>query len=1197
MEKNFELVHFRVRKWRKMLMIMKLVVFLIIGFSFSLSASVNSQKQMVSMSLKDASVLDVLIEIKTQTGLRFIYNEDKITDLEEITIEAENITVQELLEDVFKDSNLECKFEENVIMVVDKEEVPVSLPQQPQMITISGKVTDEYGDPLPFVNIYIKGETTKGVVTDQDGNYSLTVEEKEDMVLIASFIGFLTKEFAVNGRTVINLMLTAEIADLSEVVVTGYQTISSERASGSFKTLKVENLTENKTSDNVLGLLQGEVPGLLIQDDPITGSSQITLRGVNTFRSNSDPNAQAPLIVLDGFPLNGESASEFIGENSVMDVIEKINPNDIESLTVLKDAAAASIWGARAANGVIVITTKKGKVSDKPMISFRSSLSLKRKPDYTDANLASAATSLEVDEWAINDGIVWGYETEPLSLGKQIYYDYVNGDIDETERDRRANELLQNDYINEYSDLFLRNYSQQQYSLSINQGSDKYTYYASFNYVDEKNSLKGNGNQQYSTNLNFNAELLKGVRFSSQLMYSFQEVDDNGAGSLRDNPIYTRILDENGDYVDKPTRYNQARKDAILNGGDFPYDWEYNTKREYDNKDNSRKVRNTTFNAGLDIDLYKGLKAKLSYNYQYGRRDHESYYNEETWETRNRVNDSGIYELLGYDENWNAIVNFIEVGLPEGGILDRSYSLDYSHSYRGMLSYDGYLDSNAKHYITAIAGMDYRDVKTESSTLRRQYGYDPQIPSYVDVDFVNRDYISFDGRGRQLGRPMDVGSIGKDWNRYLSTYTNIGYTYDGKYTLTGSWRLDDSNLFGSSPKYRNIPLWSVGAKWKMAEESFIDMDFLNQLDFRVTYGTGGNIRKGVSPFLTINRNRNWRTNDPKASIRDFENQELRWEKTTTLNVGADFALFNSRLSGSVEYYSKYSEDVLGSTSVNSTWGLRAQSRNYAEISNKGFDASLNYNVIRQAGLNWNMSFFVNYNENTIEKLDFDTTVPYMVSGGKMEGNNISSFYTYNWAGLSDTGASQVYNELGEVVDYNTEITNEDALLYGGQLTPKYFGSYRNTVSYKGFTLDVLLSYKLGHKFRKAMFNSDDIEEFASPYLHKDYENRWQEEGDELTTDVPALYLGTSRYYSYYNYSNIMVEDASHIRVQNIGLSYSLNPKLLNIDVINNITFGVNASNLGVLWKATDLDVDPDQGNYAGHAKNTPIYSFNLDINF
>ena len=1201
---------------KRMLMIMKaMFIFFWIGTTHVSATLTYSQGVKLTMKLNDVTVDQVVKEIKKQSEFDFFYEYDLVDGLNRVSVDVEGASVEEILTMCLQGTNLDYKIQDKVIILVPAikqkaEEV------QPEKKIITGTIVDESGNPLPGASVIIKG-TSAGTVTDLRGYFELELTEGAK-ILVVSFVGYLTEEIEIGLRKRIEMALMPDLVSLGEIVVTGYQTISAERATGSFENVNVEEVLEQRTATNVVNVLEGEVNGLLFDRNSRESAPTITLRGVNSFEEGNNDNM--PLLVIDGFPVNNGVAADASSDrrDDVFNIMENMNPNDIESVSVLKDAAAASIWGAQAANGVIVITTKKGKKSDKPRFNFSSAFSIREKPNYSDAYYASGSDMLEIDKWALDNNLLVAPSRSDrsgrrlYSKGKDLHYNLANELITIGEFNSRENALKQNDVVKEYSDLFLRNYTQQQYTLSVSQGSDKFQYYASLNYTDEKSFYKGAGSQNYRTLVNLSAEITKGVKLSTKINYSVRDIENNGAAPLGNLAPYERILDNNGDYVDMYSEGPRfaVREEVLAMMGDVPYDWEYNIKRDFDNSDNSSQLRNSDIQVKLDVDVLKGLKAELTYNHRHGMREVTNYRNEEVYVNRERYFDYAKFD--------NQIFTG-ETVYPTGGTLDGSYHSTTSSDYRGMLNYSGYLDNGKDHFVTAIAGIDYKEDKMSHRDLERLWGYDPFALSSTPLDRYQDEYYNWQNRRSSLSGGQGLATTDKDKNRYLSNYFNVGYTFKGRYNLTGSWRLDDSNLFGSSSKYRNVPLWSVGAKWRMAEESFINLPILNRLDLRVSYGTGGRINRESSPFLTFYQSSrpDIYTNVPYSRTRDRKNPELRWETTSTLNAGFDFAMLNNRLSGSFEYYSKYTKDIMGQNNINHTMGAKSMNMNYGEMSNKGFDISLNYKAIQSKELSWNIGLLMNHNVNKVEEFSGDErTIHYLSTGAYslVEGYAIDEVYTYRWAGLSPVdGTPQVYvldrnpddadvdeDDQYDIVGVNddVEITKED-LAYMGHLTPKFHGSLSNTFRYKGLSLDLLLTYKFGHKFRAQSINpNDEYSNFISMLRHEDLAKRWKKPGDEEVTNVPALTTRYNRNVGYfYTLSDVLYDDASHIRIQSIGLSYQLDKKILNNTFIKGVTVGVNARNLGLLWKATDKDIDPEINNFRGTYKNRATYSFNLKVNF
>ncbi len=1180
-------------------LIMRTCVFLFCLASFAISPTTGlSQYAKIKINEDQLITVDEVFDlIEAQTKYSFVYGEGVFNSSPKVMVKKGNIKAGNLLQHSLAKTPFTYKLStDNVIILVRR-------PLEQQALT--GVVTDEAGLPLMGVTVVVNKKDSKarrGVFTDMDGKYSIQVNPDE----VISFIhlGYTSQQFEYTGQTELNVTLKEAVNQLDEVVVsTGYQKIAKARTAGSVEVVNettLETYKDQRTTDNVFDLLEGSVPGLVLGG--VRGNEPtFSIRGTTELDTQASI-LNEPLVVVDGFEIVGVTTQERGSNVRVLDILKRYNPEDIESVTVLKDAAAASIWGARAGNGVIVITTKKGKRNTKTVATYASSVSYQQHADYNRANMASARATIALAQLQAENGSGVN-RPSPFRLARpnapalQTYLDLQNGLITQEEADAVINGFLQSNTVKEYSDLFLRTALKQRHTFSLSQGGQDYGLYASFNYDKELANELGVESRRVVGNINFDTDIAKGINFGARINYANDKFLNNGPTSFQQIFPYEQFLDANGDYIFRPGihRDTQQEFEAL---GFYPYTWDYSTAQEFDNEDNTSQLNTLDLAATLRITLLEGLKLETTYNYQESRETYEQLYNENTYLVRNTVNRYPIFTTddageLVHDptQQYNGFV------IPTGHFLDRSTRSSISSGFRAQLNFSRYLDANRQHFVRVLAGMDFRELNTQRNNEDRIYGYDPQL--LIDdllVDRVN-GYTGFNGRPSfPIGSRL---SIDKTKDRYLANYVDAAYSYKDKYTLSGSWRLDDSNLFGSSPKYRNVPLWSVGAKWQLAKESFLSKaSWVDQLDLRGSYGTGGNIARGTHPFLAFVIGSDFQTGDPYATISNLPNDELRWSTTTTKNLGLDFALFKRKLTGSVEWYDRYTDDLLTAATINPTNGFDTQTRNFGEISNRGFDLTLTYTPIRGKDVSWSMTGLVNYNKNRVERFDGPETVAFLVGGGLVEGDPVGSIYHYKWAGLSDTGAPQIFDAEGNIIDHTTDMNDRAGLEYGGQRAPKYAGSFRNTISYKNFSLSALATFKLGHVFRRNTLEYTSINFLRGAAPHEDFEQRWQEAGDEATTHVPAYQrrIG-SNYARYHSRSDLFTEKADHIRLTNVSLNYDVDQEWLSKTFFKSISFGVNAQNLGLLWRANDHGIDPDVGNFRGTVISKPIYSFNTRISF
>ncbi len=1154
----------------KIFLVMKMCFMLLFVSLTQLSAIGYSQGK-VSLNVENEAIREVFRQIKDQTGMYFVYNEESLDQDLLVTAQFENELLKDALSKILKDSEYDFEISDYYVVIKPgKEESTSAEVAQQQKVTITGTVKDEDDIPIPGVNIIVK-ELTLGTITDIDGKYRLSEEIENGYTLIFSFVGMKTQEIVFDGLTEINLTMQSELQGMDEVVVTGYQILSKERASGSFEKVDAKRL-ESKITRNIISRLNGETPGVLFNSD-----GTINIRGVSTLNPNDVDGYEEPLYVLDGFPIQGG--------------LETINPNDIESITVLKDAAAASIWGARAANGVVVIVSKKSGKKKAPTVEFMTSLSVRNHDDLKEIPYLSTDSFLEFEQHKANNEwqeLPSGAQQPALTQGMDTYLKLNAGLISPEEAEREIAKLKGVDVRDEFEKLFMRKEIRQQYNLSIYGGGEKSTYNSSINYDKNHNQIKGHNYERITTSLRYTTELRDWLKFNGGISAIIQNNKTNGVAysNLKETPNYQTILDENGNYVAQPKSYYQDTKEELVEQGYV--DWDYNLYREYENNDHKNKKVDLRLNVGLNIKLMKGLDLDTKFLYEWGDKKERRFYNEDTYYIRDLYN-----QFTYFDTEENELVS----NFPDGSAIRESFTNYASWTTRGQLNFNRTIEE--KHQINAFAGIELREYETEFSRLHK-YGFDSQSLSYALVNH-GEDYTqAITGRKRKI--PDSAGfSYNKD--RYASYYGNVAYTFDSKYTFTASSRLDDSNLFGATNKYRNVPLWSLGINWQLHQEGFINVDFIDRLAIRASIGTAGNIDRSTSPYLIANITRDWRTDRQYAYVNNPKNPELRWEKTKIFNVGVDYSFWGNSLFGSLEYYDKYSTDLLSNVALNATYGYSSALVNAGEMSNKGIDASIGVRPIKKT-ISWITVLNFSHNKNVVEKVEFpDETVSGYFSGDPMKDKPLSYMYSYRWAGLSSEGAPQIFNENGDVIDFNTELTEVSALKYEGSLTPRYYGSWKNTFSFKNISLTTLLTYKIGHVFRVKTLNPTDITtSYYKNHVHSDFEKRWQKPGDEDVTDVPRLMDLTSDYTGFFSgyttRSDNTVESASHIRFTEITASYDLPKRLLEPIGLSRLSIGGQVRNVGVIV-FNDKDIDPEnQATIDGtDLPRRPEFSLSLKATF
>jgi len=1020
--------------------------------------------------------------------------------------------------------------------------------------TIAGTVISAVDNkPLSGATLKIDRSTTT-IQTNENG-YFMIVPAKSTGKITVSYIGYQTVEvlFNTSNSQSLKIILEPNTNNLAAVTVsTGFQTIPKERSTGSFSVVNNE-LFNRGVSTDVLSRLNGVTSGLMF--DKTSGNNLgITIRGKSTIWANTQP-----LVILDNFPYEGDIAN--------------INPNDVENITVLKDAAAASIWGTRAGNGVIVITTKRGKLNQPVSVSFNSNITVTQKPDLYYERKISPIDFIEVEQYLFDKGKYNSYITDgitALTPAVEIMLKARSGLISATERDRQLSILGQHDVRDDMQKYFYRQKLNQQYALNISGGSENQQYYVSGGWDKNLSELVGNSYNRISLNANNTYSLLNHrLELSTGMLYTQNSNDNNavipefGNGAMYP---YAALADENGNALPIAKRrdgFLGTKANAAL------LDWSYKPLDELGFADNSSKVVDYQVSLGLKYKIVSSLNVEVKYRYGNGtttNRDHDS---QQSYYTRDIIN--SFTQI-------NTTTGVVTRPVPLGNILYLTNGEYTSQNLRAQINYNH--SWNDKHQLTVITGSEIGETLTSSDSYRL-YGYDPNRETSLPVDFAN-NYANYITAGSS--KIMSGLGMSKLTNRTISFFGNGAYTYLGRYTLSASARSDGSNLFGVRTNQKWAPLWSVGTGWNISKEVFYYSALVPLLKLRATYGYNGNIDKSVTAFLTTRSGSSNRYNAISSSITNPPNPDLTWERIGQLNLGLDFGFKNNIVNGTVEYFQKNGKDLIGDALLAPSSGFTAFRGNTAAIKGRGIDISLNAAIINK-GLKWNTTLLFSsaktwvsdYKKMPVSNADY-------ISGSIPNvGRDLNGIYVYRWAGLDPlTGDPRGYLN-GEISkDYTKMLssTSLNDLDYVGTANPHYSGSFINSFSYRGFSMSFNLIYKLGYYFRRESIDYSLLFGNSSGRGHSDYSLRWQKPGDEHMTDVPSMvYPLVVVRDNFYLRSAAIIEQGDHLRLQDIQFSYSLSKRMLPKMPFQSIKFYAYASNLGILWRANNAGLDPDAGSY------------------
>lgn len=1027
--------------------------------------------------------------------------------------------------------------------------------------SISGSVLTMKNDPIPDVTITLKG-TGSRIKSDAEGRFALSVSAKQvdTATLVLTYIGYKTKELKLGlpVRNALRIQLEEEYTQLKEVLVsTGYENTTLEKATGSFALID-NKLLNRQVSMDIITRLDGIVPGVLF-DKRLGGTQNFQIRGLSTLNTT----IASPLIILDNFPYEGN--------------INNINPNDIDKITFLKDAAASAIWGAKAGNGVVVITTKKAGYNQSFKLGLTSNLTVADKPDLFYAPQMSSSDFIDNEIFLFNQNVynanLGNSTSRPvITPVVEILAKQRSGAISADEATRQIDAYRNRDIRDDYDKYLYRKAAQQQLALNATGGSRNMNYLLFLGYDNNLQSLKENRNDRITFRSLNNFRPLKGLEIQTGLTYTEGNSQTNNKGPITylssNTPIYpyARIADENGQPAVLEQNY---RLSYVESAGDGKLlDWLYRPLEEIYQADNSTKTRDILFNTSARYEIIKGLNAELRYQYENQSGDTKNYQSDDLFYTRDLINRFTV--ISGQSLTYN---------VPLGGILDYSRSDLKSQSFRGQLNFNKAL--NDHHAFSLLSGAELRNAETTSSA-GRVYGYDDELMTSGTVDLINR-YPVFGGLASNSLIPNNQSFSG-GVNRFVSVYANGSYSYKSRYILSGSARKDASNLFGTSTNNKWKPLWSAGGKWKVSEEAFYHWQALPELSVRGTYGHSGNVNNSTAALSTISYSSSPSPLGrlPYALIQNPPNPDLRWEDVGQFNLGLDFSTKGRIFSGSFEYYEKKSTDLISDVNSDRTTGFAVLSLNSATLKTRGFDLMLESKNIG-GPLSWHTNLMLSMSKNKVTRYLYDQSMSVFVRGNTItpsEGYPANSIFSYQWAGLDpENGNPRGFDLDGNISsDYNLLLRPEtpDEIVFHGSSLPEYFGAIRNTFFWKNLELSANITYRFKYYFRRNTIMYAGLLNANSAVGHGDYNKRWQQPGDEKTTSVPSLiYPASSNRDSFYAYSEATVEDGAHIRLQDVNLNYTLDKRIMKGLPFQNLKLQVYASNLGILWRANKAGLDPD----------------------
>jgi len=1114
-------------------------------FFFSVMQAVAldlSDARLVSIQSPNISVKEALEQVKMQSGIYLLYQENIIDKSIQLNLNLQDASFQEAMDVICPAAGLKYEVSKEHVLITRAESAGRAVQQQRKNpVLVTGKVVDANGTPLTGASIKVSG-TSLGTIADIDGNFTIKVPANASS-LDVSFVGMKNETVKIvgGGKNPLKIVLYEHRMQMTEVIVTGYQTISKERATGAFGVINSAKL-ESKLQSDLKSVLEGQAAGVVLDKD-----GNIEIRGVSTFSAE-----KKPLIVVDGFPAEV--------------TLEDLNPDNIESITVLKDGVAASIYGSRAANGVIVVETKNGQVG-RPRISYKGVFSIVPKPDLSDLHKASSSDYIDAEMELFNQDPSGPDPMSKYPMGRVTYLlmKARDGVITQEQAMAEINQLRNVNGLKQVEKYMFRNKLSTQHNVSLSGGTETNRYNVALNLYDArehflntaenrllldlKNEWKPYKFLTVNTSANINYNKSKAPTDSQDKFWSYY--------STSYIQPYTNMVDENGKAMNiwGVPDYKIDKYESTPGMKDY----NYNPIEDLGLDASRTTVFNVRLSGSMRFDIWQGLNLEVGGNWQRGNSQYKQIRGENSFAVRTTFNDA------------TSVSNPANHYFPDGALINENRNINQSWTVRTQLNFRKDFD-NEKHRVTALAGNEVRRQTYDNNTMASRAGYNAIAGSFVPVNIKDYNAGKYNSdmllQGNRAIGSLSNGSYSYRDNRFVSWYGNGSYEYDNRFILSGSIRLDLTNFFGTDSKYRYKPLWSVGGTYKLSNEKFFNVPWINRLYLRASYGINGNISLNQGPFLILSAGSyNDTTGGVSYSVASPPNNQLRWEKTATTNVGVDVSFLDSRINLSLDYYRKKSTDLLASDAIDATTGFTSLTKNVGAITNDGVEITLDATPVRKKDFSWNLIYNLALNHNKVNT--YNVTRNYATSYATAAGIHVAGYpadglWGFRFAGLNDKGETQVYDAENNIIQPGNAST--DDVVYLGTTRPKMDMSLTNRISYKDWDLSFMFIAKLGHKYRKDCFSGSNIQ-------NRHVAERWQKVGDENTTIYPALKSWNMDMF-YFPYIDKLVGNASYMKLRDVTLTYNVPKRWTKLIGMSDAKVYFQARNLFTVT-ASGCDIDPE----------------------
>jgi TonB-linked SusC/RagA family outer membrane protein len=1181
----------------------------------------EADNQLITIQKREISVIDALDMIKQQAKVSVMYQDNIVNKRILLNLNLKNVSLSEALKAVCEPAGLEFLFKDNYVLIRNSQKTKNQTKGDTstngaatdrRQRSISGRTMDESGEPLPGASIRVV-ESQSGAISDNDGFFKIDVPANENLTLEVSFIAMVKQKIGIKtGTTDIqlkNIVLKMDDTSVGELVVTGYQQIDRRNLTSSVSSVKMKDimLAGVTTLDK---MLQGRIPDMIVTNNSgeINSVPKIRIRGTSTLIGNREP-----LWVVDGVIINDpvNLSADILNDpdyvNRIGNSITGLNPQDIERIDVLKDAAATALYGTRAANGIIVVTTKKGRIG-KPLVAYSFTSSYRRRPRYSDSkiNLMNSKERVGISRDLVNNH--YQYPASMTVVGYEDAVDkFYNGTYTEDEFNAQVAKLeTQN---TDWFKLLTHDSFSSDHSINVSGGTENLRYYTSLGYTINNDVINNNDNKRYTGTTKLDISLSNRLKTSLNLNVYNDKKDYNPSSLSPINYAYntSRVIPAYNDdgsyyYYHKSTSSSQSMNFNILN--------------EINNSYVKQKISGMAATLNIRYELADWLNINGILSYSNSNTNIESYWGEKTW-----------YAAILRQSEYGTLAPNNSL-MPLGGELSEDIISSDNYTARVQANINKYFGRDKQHNINIAIGTEANSTKYNGySETNRGFYMDRGKKFVTSIPANYTSYLSW--------LATNVPNIVDNKSNLLSAYATASYSYKELYTVNANTRYDGSNKFGSRSNEKLLPVWSVSGLLNIKDAAGIQSPFLNSLTWKISYGEQGNMIDNQTPVLTLKKGAlSGYYNEMVSTVNTFANPDLKWEKTHSFNTGLETGLFNNRLMLSVECYYKKTTDAFMNKPISDINGYTSYVVNSGNLINKGYNVSMTAVPVRTKDLNWIVSGSLSKIINSMETVPGSEVYElgnFLNGTAVVKGQAIGTFYSYKFVGLNPADGGPLFDDwedrATELIGLNKYDTFTKVLVPTGKRDPDISGSMNTTFSYKSWRLTAFLNYSLGANIRLFKLFSQTVggetsgEIYPEYNLNKELLNRWKKPGDEQYTNIPSIMGGsTPGYYNYnrhfsagtyykgiklaedswtmYDYSDIRVVSADYIQLANISLTYEIPNKILSNYKMHRVAITLSGSNLYTFCDKALKGQAPTQSGFATvQLTDRPSYTLGINVEF